>query len=72
LQNSKHVLQSKTIWGGIVAILSSVLILLLSHTNAIDKYFLVSNIFGGVLAIYGRIKAKHRLRFKNERNMGSH
>ncbi len=59
--------QSKTIWGGAIAVASGALGLFGIDVDAATQDVVVQNILmitsgiGGLLAIYGRLKAEHTL-----------
>ena len=59
--------QSRTVWGALIAIAASALQATGIHLNAQDQSQIadaalaMSGAFGGLLAIYGRIKAEKRL-----------
>jgi len=63
----KHWLQSKTIWGSLISLISFVIVLCISKT-AQDRYFAISGILSSIFSIYGRITAKHRITFKKVQN----
>ena len=71
LNSVKTALASKTVWGGIIAV-SAGLLGMLGYTidaaaqaeiasDAFNIYTAVVSVVGGVLAIYGRIKASKKI-----------
>lgn len=63
---TKHFLLSKTIWGGVISLLSFIVVFLISKTVQ-DKYFAITGILSSLLTIYGRITAKHKITFRRVR-----
>lgn len=67
MEDFKGMFASKTVWGGIVALLAGVLGLLGYTVNAADQATLiemataVAASVGGVIAIYGRVKASKKI-----------
>jgi len=59
--------KSKTIWGAIITVVAFVLGMLGYDISAEDQSFIINNIialvgiFGGSLAVYGRIKATKKI-----------
>lgn len=59
---TKGILQSKTVWGAVIAILSNMALMAgwdLGDTDGLAEH--VSGLVGGVLAIYGRITANQKI-----------
>ena len=63
----KHVLKSKTVWGGLITIITAVVLFATAKSSS-DKYFALNLLFSGVLTIYGRLKAEHKLYFRRKNN----
>lgn len=62
--NKKEWYQSKTVWGGLLAVVSAVAMAFGYTITEADQLALVDNLatagaaFGGLLAVYGRIASK--------------
>jgi len=67
MEDMKTWYQSRTVWGALIALTASALQATGIHLNAqdqsqiVDAVLALSGAFGGLLAIYGRIKAEKRL-----------
>lgn len=67
MEDFKGMFASKTVWGGIVALLAGVLGILGYTIDATDQVTLVetataiASAVGGVIAIYGRVKASKKI-----------
>ena len=67
MENYKGMLQSKTVWGGLLAVLAGVAGLLGYTVTATDLSSIgdaitsVVSMVGGLIAIYGRIKATKKI-----------
>jgi len=61
--SSKPFYQSKTVWGGVISLISFVFVFFTAH-NVQDKYFAVNGALSSLLAIYGRFKAEHKIHVK--------
>ncbi|OQP85128.1 hypothetical protein BTR14_17260 [Rhizobium rhizosphaerae] len=67
MTEEKNWYASRTVWGGIVAILASLAHLAGYTLEADDQLGLVDGLStlagaaGGILALYGRVRARHRL-----------
>jgi len=71
----KHFIQSKTIQASIISLISSLVLYGTSH-SANDKYFAITTALSSLLAIYGRLTAKHKLYYskkhlEKDRNNGN-
>jgi len=68
--NQKHALKSKGINGSIIAILSSLVMLIFSKDPS-TKLIALTNLFGGILALYGRWTAKDKLYIRRKKDAKS-
>ena len=63
----KHWYQSKTIWGGVAAIIAAILAVMGVDVSAADQVAIeqagiaIVGGFGGLVAVYGRIKAQGKI-----------
>lgn len=70
MEEFKSAIASKTIWGGLIAILASVASLFgyqvmpEAQSAVVDLAATVGSAVGGVIAIYGRVTATQKIRNK--------
>lgn len=61
-QNTKNALQSKTVWGAAIAVIAQITMLAgwdIGDTNGLAEQ--ITALIGGLIAIYGRITAVHKI-----------
>jgi len=67
MDDVKSYLASKTVWGGVIAVLSAIAGVLghgiapADQTAIVDALASIGGAIGGILAVYGRIKAEKKI-----------
>ena len=65
MEQTKHILASKTVHGALFGALGSLILLFLVHTPE-AKYFALVQLISSIWATIGRIRAKTRIRIRRK------